>query len=97
MQDERFEWDDKKAARNYKDHGVTFEYARCVFDDRFAADFEDTRADYGEQRFNIIAMSPAGVLLHVTYTERGDRIRIISARRATKHETRLYTAERTSF
>jgi uncharacterized protein len=86
MQDENFEWDDDKNAANYAKHGVSFEQARLVFKDAFAIGEYDDRADYGEERFIIVGMAE-GVLIFV---ERGDRVRIISARRATSHEQNDY-------
>jgi uncharacterized DUF497 family protein len=64
---------------------VSFEAARLVFDDPHNLDEVDDRFDYGEDRFSVIGMVK-GELLTVSYTERGDRIRIISARRATRRE-----------
>jgi uncharacterized protein len=89
MQDENFEWDDDKNAANYAKHGVSFEQARLVFKDAFAIGEYDDRADYGEERFIIVGMAE-GVLIFVAYAERGDRVRIISARRATSHEQNDY-------
>lgn len=85
MRDNGFEWDDVKAAQNYAKHGVSFERARRAFFDPFSAGEIDDRADYGEDRFTIVGMVEA-TLITVAYTERGDRIRIISARQATRHE-----------
>jgi uncharacterized DUF497 family protein len=84
----RFVWDPRKAARNLRDHRVSFEDATDVFyDDR--AVFEDD-PDPDEERFTIIGMSRRGLLL-VVYTERHeDTIRIISARKAADHEIRAY-------
>jgi uncharacterized DUF497 family protein len=84
-----FEWDEVKAEDNYAKHGVTFELAKRVFEDPFAIEFLDDREDYGEERFVIIGLVDAQVL-YVAYTERDDAIRIISARRATKHEQKAY-------
>lgn len=64
---------------------MSFEQAARVFRDPFAIELLDDREDYGEERLNLIGMYD-GILLHVTYTERGERIRIISARRAERHE-----------
>lgn len=90
MQDDNFEWNDAKARSNRLDHeGVTFEQARLVFDDIYAVEHEDDREDYGEERINRIGYS-GGVLLHVTYTMRGHRKRIISARKAEPHEADSY-------
>ena len=85
MHDGRFDWSDGKARGNLKKHGVTFEAARLVFDDPASVDEIDDREDYGEDRF-IITGRANGRLLTVTYTERDGRIRIISARKATRRE-----------
>jgi uncharacterized DUF497 family protein len=87
-----FEWDNAKAAVNWCDHGLSFEEAILVFRDPFAVEQLDTREDYAEERINLIGMCE-GVLIHVTYTERRDRIRIISARRAERHEQDHYYRE----
>lgn len=89
----RFEWNSAKAKDNYAKHGVSFELAEKVFKDPFAVEFLDDRQDYGEQRFVIIGMV-SGHLLYVAYTEGKDVIRIISARRATKHEQETYLQEK---
>jgi len=80
-----FEWHDAKAEANLQTHGVSFELAKTVFKDPFAIERLDDREDYGEERFVIVGMAEGHVLLFVAYTER-ERIRIISARRATQHE-----------
>jgi uncharacterized DUF497 family protein len=87
-----FEWDDAKARANERKHGVPFERAKQVFADRFATVVIDDRQDYGEERFSLLGMV-GDALLFVAYTERGERIRIISARRATKHEQKTYEQE----
>jgi len=92
MQDDFFEWRDQKAASNLRDHGVAFSFAVLAFKDLFAIEWIDDREDYDEERINMLGMCN-GVLLHVTYTERGDRIRLISARRAEKHEQDHYYSE----
>ena len=81
-----FEWHDAKAEINLEVHGVSFELATTVFRDPFAVERVDDREDYGEVRFVIIGMASGAVLLFVVYTEREERIRLISARRATTHE-----------
>jgi len=81
-----FEWDKAKAKANWKLHGVAFELAKTVFRDPFAIERLDDREDYGEARFVIIGMAEGQTLLFVAYAEREERIRIISARRATQHE-----------
>ena len=69
-----------------------YSHAVKVFRDIFAVEWIDDREDYCEERVNILGMCD-GVLLHVTYTERGERIRVISARRAEKHEQDYYYSE----
>ena len=87
-----FEWDDAKAEANWRAHGVAFHQAIQAFRDPFALERIDDRQDYGEERINLIGMAE-GVLLHVTYTGRGERIRLISARRAERHERDDYYRE----
>jgi uncharacterized DUF497 family protein len=89
MSKDEFEWDEAKARRNYARHGVTFDSARKAFDDPFMVEILDEREDYGEQRVLLIGMAE-GQLLSVIYTERKGRFRLISARRATKHEQDHY-------
>jgi uncharacterized DUF497 family protein len=92
MQDETFEWDDIKAASNWRDHGVTFEVAREVLKDIFAVEWDDDGQDDTEERFVTIGMVE-NRLLFVSYTLRGKRIRIISARLAEPYERRRYHNE----
>jgi len=87
-----FEWDETKATTNWQNHGVAFAHAVKAFRDPFAIEWIDDRMSYGEERVNLLGMAD-GVLLHVTYTERGDRIRLISARRAEKNEQDHYYRE----
>ena len=87
MQDDRFEWGDAKAARNLREHKVSFEVAREAFDTASFVDQPDDDPD--EDRWNRIA-EVRGRLITVTYTERGTRLRIISARKATAQERRVY-------
>ena len=89
MKDKEFEWNDEKAASNAEKHGVTFEQARAVFRDPFAIELRDDREDYGEDRYILIGMAAANLLV-VVYTERHDRNRIISARKAEPNERRFY-------
>ena len=84
-----FEWNEDKAKANYVKHGVSFKDAMLAFRDHFAVEIFDDRMNYGEERINLIG-SCNGVILHVTYTERDDKIRLISARRAEKHEQQYY-------
>ena len=85
MRDSDFEWDDHKASQNYAKHGVSFNRARGVFSDAFGVGEIDDREDYGEGRYTIVGMVE-GALIFVAYTERENRIRIITARQAAKHE-----------
>lgn len=85
----RFQYDPAKAASNLKKHGVSFADAEGVFYDPLAIqmpdpDFED------EERFVAVGMGSAGAILVVVYTNRGDETRLISARRATRHEVKSY-------
>ncbi len=89
MQDEGFEWDDAKATENRRRHRVSFEEATLAICDPFAIEALDTRGAYGEERTILVGMSQ-GQLLTVVSTGRDDRIRIISARKATKHEQDNY-------
>jgi hypothetical protein len=92
MNSARFEWDADKAASNLRAHGVAFDRAAAAFGDAFAIEWLDERETYGEERVNLLGMSE-GVVLHVTYTARGESIRIISARRAERHEQDYYFRE----
>lgn len=85
-----FEWHDAKAEANWRHHGVSFELAKTVFNDPFAMERVDDREDYGEECFVIIGMAEGHVLLFVAYTEREQRIRLISARRVTQCEQEDY-------
>jgi uncharacterized protein len=84
-QEQEFEWDADKAEANLRKHRIAFEAARRVFEDDFAIEWQDADLAYGEMRFVITGMVD-GRLVRVVYTERNDRIRIISARKATPHE-----------
>lgn len=84
------EWDETKAARNFVKHGVSFEEAKTVFDDPLYVDFYDPDHSYGEHRFILLGQSTQGRLLFVSYMERNDRIRLISAREATTSERKAY-------
>ncbi len=92
MSDDLFEWDASKAETNWQNHGIAFPLAVKAFKDPFAVEWMDDREDYGEERINRLAMC-GGLLLHITYTERGMRVRLISARRAEKHERDHYYRE----
>jgi len=75
---------------NFRKHGVSFEEASSVFYDPLAVTGADPDHSEDEERLVTFGMSSAGELLVVAHTERGDAIRIISARRATHHERRIY-------
>jgi uncharacterized DUF497 family protein len=85
-----FEWDPAKATRNFKAHGVSFGDATTVFQDTFSITIPDPDHSDDEYRFVDVGMSHRMELLVVSYTEREDRIRIISARRATRAERKSY-------
>ncbi|PZU93004.1 MAG: hypothetical protein DCF32_23365 [Leptolyngbya sp.] len=86
----RFEWDGKKAATNLAKHGVSFDEAKTVFDDPLYIDFYDPDHAEAEARYLIVGVSSQRRLLIVSYTERGDAIRLISARTATERERQVY-------
>jgi uncharacterized DUF497 family protein len=81
-----FEWDKAKAEANFRRHGVSFELATTVFKDPFAVERVDDREEHAEERFVVVGIAEGSVLLFVAFTEREERIRIISARRATRYE-----------
>jgi uncharacterized DUF497 family protein len=85
-----FEWDAAKAARNIAKHGVSFQEAATVFGDPLAVTYFDPDHSAEEDRYLTFGHSSAGNLLVVSHTEREDRIRIISARRATRRERKSY-------
>jgi len=86
----RFEWDPEKARRNLKKHGVAFDEAVTAFYDPLSATFDDPDHSNEEQRYISIGFSSQGRLLVVGHTERGEIVRIISARRATAHERKKH-------
>ena len=83
-----FEWDDEKNTANVKKHGIDFEDAILVFNDENYIEFYDPAHSEEEDRYNIIGLVED--VLFVVYTERKQRIRIISARLATAMERRMY-------
>lgn len=85
-----FEWDSGKAADNFQKHGVSFEEAKSVFADPLALNLPDPEHSIGEERLVVIGRSYEGRVLFVAFTERGSRIRIISAREAARNERRAY-------
>lgn len=94
-----FVWDDIKAQINLEKHGVSFEEAKSVFDDEQALLIFDPDHSMDEERFVILGLSDAAHLLVVChcYREQGEQIRIISARKATKNESRTYKERSNSY
>lgn len=85
-----FDWDPKKAAANARKHRVTFDEAMTVFADARSITAYDPDHSDGEDRFLTIGLSADGRVLFVSHTDRGDSIRIISARKADKQEREEY-------
>lgn len=85
-----FEWDHKKAGSNARKHGVSFDEASTVFGDRLSLTIRDPAHSQEEDRFVTIGRSHRGKLLVVVHTERGDNLRIISARPASRSERKTY-------
>lgn len=90
-----FEWDDNKAKANERKHGVSFEEAISVFNDSLSINFDDPDHSIGENRYVIIGLSNQSRYLFVSYTERGNTIRLISARLMTARERKYYEQENT--
>jgi uncharacterized DUF497 family protein len=86
----KFEWSQQKAAANLRKHGVSFEEAASVFGDPFAATIADPDHSTDEPRFITMGVTPAQRVLVVVHTERAERVRIISARAATRAEKKKY-------
>lgn len=84
-----FEWDPAKARSNLTKHGVSFSDVETTFYDQHAISMPDPGAS-AEERFVLVGMDALGTIVVVVYTYRGDSIRIISARRATKSERNSY-------
>ena len=84
----QFEWDEEKAAANFRKHKIDFRDAALVFNDENYIEFYDAAHSVFEDRYNVIGM--VHDILFVVYTERRERIRIISARLATPEERRVY-------
>jgi uncharacterized DUF497 family protein len=85
-----FEWDDSKAEANERKHGVSFAEAATVFGDPLAVTFFDPDHSDEEDRFLSIGMSADGRVIILSHTDRDDRIRIISARQASRSEREGY-------
>jgi uncharacterized DUF497 family protein len=85
-----YEWDARKATANLRKHGVSFEAAATVFLDPLALTFQDPYHYNGEEREITIGHSTRHQVLFVSHAQRGDRVRIISAREATRGERKQY-------
>ena len=85
-----FEWDRSKDSANLRKHGVSFAEASTVFEDPLSITIPDQDQIVAEERFVIVGLSGGRNLLVVVHTMREDRIRLISARLATRHEKRNY-------
>ena len=85
-----FEWDTRKAEKNIKSHGVSFDEASTAFSDTLSLTIFDPLHSEGEDRFILIGNSHNNHLLVIVHTERGDKIRLISARQATRDERKQY-------
>ena len=85
-----FEWDKNKAIVNLSRHDILFDEAKTVFQDPFYVVFDDPDHSFEEDRCVAIGLSAQGRLLFVSYTERGNVVRLISARKATRSERELY-------
>jgi uncharacterized protein len=92
----RFEWDKPKAEANFEKHGISFEEAVSVFYDPAAIEFYDDESSEWEDRFMLLGISSNLNMLLIChcFRESDSVIRIISARKATKNETKFYTGEK---
>ena len=90
MENSEFQWDEEKAKSNLKKHGVSFEEGATIFNDPMIATILDPDHSKDEERFISIGMSLIRRLLTVIHTYRKDRLRLISARKATKAEKKNY-------
>lgn len=86
-----FEWDEEKNKTNIKKHKISFSIAKFVFNDENRLDIFDDIHSIDEDRYITIGLiNQVPVVVTVVYTERGNRIRLISARKATAEERRIY-------
>ena len=84
------EWDPEKAAANFTKHGVEFHEAGTVLDDPLSTTYPDPDHSLDEKRYLTIGASRSGRILVVAHTDRGEAVRLISARAATLTERRFY-------
>ena len=85
-----FAWDPAKAATNLRKHGVSFQEAATVFEDALSATYFDPDHSTQESRYITVGVSRSGRRLIVAPTDRGESIRIISARKTTRREKKQY-------
>ncbi|MDR2732158.1 MAG: BrnT family toxin [Fibromonadaceae bacterium] len=88
--DGRFEWDEDKSASNKKKHGLSFEEILTIFDDPYMLEVYDENHSSDEERINGLGLLKGIVVLFTCYTERKERTRIFSARKATSKEEEAY-------
>jgi uncharacterized protein len=86
----RYEWDEDKARTNLRKHQVSFQERATVFSDQFVATLLDPDHSFDEQRYVAIGRSVRGRILVVVFTECGDKLRLISCRKATPRERKAY-------
>ncbi len=86
-----FTWDEKKRKLNLSKHGIDFSDAPAIFEGPLVT-VEDTREDYGETRYVALGLL-ADIVVSLVYAERGDQVRIISIRKALKHEARFFFSQ----
>jgi len=85
-----FEWDPEKEKKNIQKHGISFHEGATIFEDHFSWTFPDPDHSVGERRYLTFGLSPQGKTLIVSHTDRGKKIRLISARKTTQRERRYY-------
>ncbi|RIK31669.1 MAG: hypothetical protein DCC56_05660 [Anaerolineae bacterium] len=90
MENFEFEWDDEKAESNLEKHGVSFEEAATIFNDPYIATIADPDHSMDEERYVSLGVSVVMRLLSVAHVYRNERVRLISARKATKAEKKYY-------
>jgi hypothetical protein len=88
-----FEWDSRKARSNLSKHGISFEEASTIFGDSLSLTIPDPDHSITERRYITVGRAFNGKLLVVVHTDRGNNIRIISARPASRRERRFYEQE----
>ena len=92
-----FVWDKVKAELNIQKHGVSFEEAMTVWNDEYAAFLHDLGHSQDEDRYLMIGYSDKNNLLFISFTERNDKIRIISSRKATKTERKRHEENKNKY